>query len=106
MIDVTVTSGLGDRQGDDIVDALITSESGARERGQGEIDENGYDALLVATTGYLSDDQIEPGAVVECIDIEQAAYRGYVERSAIVIEKNGTAFSATQALEIEVPEVE
>lgn len=105
MIEVTVKRGLGDRPGPDIVDPLIRSDGGARERGQGEIDENGYDAMLVRTNGYLSDDQIEPGAVVECVDIEQAAYRGYVERSAIVIEKTGETFVATQAFEIEVPEL-
>lgn len=104
MISVKVTRGAGDRQGAAVVDALITSEAGARERGNGEIDATGYDALLVATNGYLSDDHIEPGAVVECVDIERQAYRGYAERSAIVLEKSGTSFSATQALEIEVPE--
>lgn len=101
MIEVTVERYPGDHPGPDIVDPLITSEAGARARANGEIDAQGYNALIVAANGPLRDDHIEPGALVEVVDTEQHAWRGQVERSAIVITRDGEDFSATQALEVE-----
>lgn len=101
MIEITVSRYPADKQGPDIVDPLITSKAGAEARGQGEIDANGYNILLVSGNGPLRDNHIEPGALVESMDLEQQAWRGQVERSAIVITRTKESFSATMAMEIE-----
>ena len=101
MISVTVERYPGDHPGPDIVDPMITSDAGARARANGEIDAQGYNALIVAANGPLLTDHIEPGALPEIIDTEQQAWRGQIERAAIAITKTGDTFTATQALEIE-----
>jgi len=101
MIEITVERYPGDHPGPDIVDPLITSAAGARARGNGEIDAHGYDMLIVSGNGPLRADHIPPGSLVEVTDTEQQAWRGQVERSAIVITRTGDTFSATQSLELE-----
>ena len=101
MIEIEVSRFPGDKKGPAIVDPLIRSEAGARERGQGEIDANGYDALIVAGTGPLRSHQIEPGALIENMDTEQEIWRGQVERSAITITKTKDSFTSRLALEVE-----
>lgn len=103
MIKITVSRFPADKTGPNIVDPLITSEAGARARGEAEIDANGYNMMITQVTGPLQDSQIDyaPGAVTQVIDDEQAAWQGIAERTAIVISRTGDAFTATMAADIE-----
>ncbi len=105
MIEITVSREPGDRQGDDITDALITSAAGARARANAEIDANMYNRTLVQSTGPFRDVHIEPGAIIETLDAEQQAWRGQVERSAITITRSGNTYQETIALETERAEI-
>ncbi len=103
MISITVTRADGTKKNPDtITDPLILTAEAARARGQRELDAT-TPGSLIATTGYLNDDHVEPGAVVEVTDIEEQSYRGRVQRSAITISKSGNNFSATQSLEVFKP---
>ena len=103
MIEVTVSRYPADKQGEDIVDPLITSEAGANVRGQAEIDANGYNMMITQVTGPLQDAQIDyaPGTITEVLDDEQEAWRGTTERTALVIERTENTFTATMAADIE-----
>ena len=105
MIEVTVSRAPGDRQGDDITDALITSEAGARARANAEIDANMYNRTLIQSTGPFRDQHIAPGALIENLDTEQQAWQGQVERSAITMTRSGDSYQETIALEIERAEL-
>ncbi|MDR3088559.1 MAG: hypothetical protein LBU39_01920 [Desulfobulbaceae bacterium] len=66
-IQVLVTRGAGDKRGQDISDALITSEAVAIERGRNEVDQSFSDRETVTLTSPFLQ-WLAPGEMVRMID--------------------------------------
>lgn len=82
MISVIVERAPADKQGDDIVDALITANNVALERGRNEIDSNFTNRESVSSTGPCQG-YMRQGRLIEISDSEQLAWRGIIRTVAI-----------------------
>jgi hypothetical protein len=89
----------GDRQGPDVVDALLTTEAAGLARGRGEIDYHGTSRVLEATSGPLLP-WLAPGSPVEVQELGRS-YRGLVREYMVTIEIEDNQYSAATTLNVE-----
>ncbi len=99
MISLTVQRAPGNKQGDDIVDPLLTSDAAAIERGRNAIDATCTDRATFSCSGPHRR-WVRPGTVVEYHG-HRSTWRGIIRRCAITISRDGNSFSAVRSLEIE-----
>lgn len=78
MTDIVVIRGLGDREGEDIVEALLSEDSAALSRGRAELDQQAT-AKVERTIEIPYETGVEMGQLVEVADsLSGAVYRGKV----------------------------
>jgi len=105
MSSIIVTRGLGDRQGADISETLLTSETVQINRGRAEIDKNSTDRVKVAMSGgHIG--YIPPCSLVQVNDSGYGSYRGVVDQcTERFVRTSLTEFNADTDLVIEREEV-
>jgi hypothetical protein len=100
MISVIVERAPADRQGADVSDPLITSDTVAIERGRNEIDFSYSDRGIVngelPVRGWLA-----PGSIVAVQDLEVPEWRAMVTGCTLSVRLSGTEFSAGCSLTLE-----
>lgn len=95
MIDLVVIRGAGSKQGDPIVDSLITSTGAALERGRVEIDLASINRENTVTIPFRAG--LRPGLVIRVVDaLLGAAWNGIVTDCDLVVE--GPVLYATLTL--------
>lgn len=100
MISVIVQRGAGDNQGQDISDALISTEEVAIQRGRVEIDRQYTDRVRMSgTTPLIS--SIKPTAIVGLSDIENGVTNAMVRSFAVSVSVNAGTISAMANIVIE-----
>jgi len=101
MISVIVERAPADRQGQDISDSLICTDAVAIERGRNEIDGQCSARERVEITRPLRG-WVDPGALVEVADAEDAPWRGMVTGCVLELSRSGeTELTALSTLTIE-----
>ena len=100
MISIIVERGDADKQGDDIVDPLITSEAVAVDRGRNELDMNCSDRILVSSVGPYKE-FFETGKIIEVSDSEQELWNGMIKSASLVLDIDNDTISANMNLTIE-----
>lgn len=98
---IEVTRAPADRQGQDIVDALLTTEQAGIERGRQEIDRHSTNRMIErGTCPQLP--HMATGILVN-VTTARGSYRGQLTSWALTIDisEDGREFSATTAISIE-----
>lgn len=88
-----------DKPGEDIVNAILVSDTSQIERGTQEINYNSTDRVL-KTGVVVSTDYVEPGIIVELQD-KSGSSRGMVTGFSLVISASEGRISLSTNLEVE-----
>lgn len=99
MIEIIAQRPPANKQGDEIVAPLLTSEEAARERGRQEIDAQCTDRELVSITGPYRG-WSNPGALVEFLG-RRGSWQGVLRRVSMSISRENDQFTADIRMEIE-----
>ena len=91
----------GDKQGPDIQSSLLTTEAACRERGRQEISHNFSDRRVVSgVCRYLG--MLPPRSMLQLTTVSDGPMRGILKRHNIVIQRNGSKFTAQSHVNIEI----
>lgn len=102
MTDIVVIRGLGDREGDDIIDALLSTEAPALSRGRAELDERAT-AKVTRDITVPYESGIELGQLARVQDpLQGETYSGKIIDIAVVF-RGGANPTATMTLTLLVP---
>lgn len=90
-----------DKQGADIVDSLISSDEQAKQLGRMYIDSNSTNRFIVSGSSPISA-YMEPGGIVQVIDIQKGRYNGMLNNySASITKQSDGKFTAVTSISIE-----
>lgn len=90
-----------DKQGKDISDNLISSETQAAERGRIEIDRQSTNRTIISGTCTMHSHMV-PGKMVQVTDLEKGNYMAMLRSFSLTINRSGDdKFSATTNVVLE-----